>query len=62
MKKGISPIVTSLATGTLVATATYMISNKSGSNKKNASNLKKNTGKALKTVGNIMENVSYMMK
>lgn len=60
MKKGISPIVTSLATGTLVATATYMISNKS--NKKNASNLKKNTGKALKTVGNIMENVSYMMK
>lgn len=60
MKKNISPIFTSIATATLVGTATYMISNKSS--KRNANNLKKNTGKALKTVGSIMENVSYMMK
>lgn len=61
MKKGINPVVASIATATLVGTATYMISSNSSS-KKNVSSLKKNTGKALKTVGNIMENVSYMMK
>lgn len=62
MKKGISPLATSIATATLVGTATYMISNHSNSPKKKATNIKKDAGKALKTLGNIMENVSYMMK
>lgn len=61
MKKGISPMVTSIATAALVGTAAYMISNNTSS-KKTVNSLKKNTGKALKTVGTIMENASYMMK
>ena len=62
MKKSMSPIVTGLATGAVLGTAVYMYTNHSKSHNNTARTLKRNTGKALKTVGNIMENLSYMMK
>lgn len=53
-------IVTGLAAGAVVGTASYMMSNTG--KKKTANNLKRNAGKALKAVGSVIENVSYMMK
>lgn len=60
MKNGtMSSVVKGLAAGAVVGTATYMMT--SGKKKSNGS-LKKNAGKALKAVGTVIENVSYMMK
>lgn len=55
-----SSVVKGLAAGAIVGTATYMMT--SGSKKKAAQGLKKNAGKAVKAVGSVIENVSYMMK
>lgn len=56
-----SSVVTGLATGAVLGTAAYMMSNgrKRG---RTGKMLRRSTGKALKTVGSVIENVSYMMK
>lgn len=58
--KGInSALITSLATGAIVGTTAYMMKQ----NKQNSQdNVKKYAGKALKTVGSVIENASYMIK
>ena len=56
-----SPIITGLAAGAVIGTAAYVINNKSHHNS-TGKTLRRNTGKALKTVGTVMENMSYMMK
>lgn len=58
----VSSVVKGIAAGAVVGTATYMMT--SGTGKKKVANhaLKKNAGKALKAVGTVIENVSYMMK
>lgn len=60
MKKSMSPVITGLATGAIIGTAAYMMSNKASNS--TAKVIKRNAGKALKTVGGIMENMSYMIK
>lgn len=58
--KGInSAIVTSLATGAIVSTTAYMLNQ---NKRKNPDNMKKYAGKALKAVGSVIENASFMMK
>lgn len=59
MKKNKHPIVTGLATGAVVGTATYMMANKATSQTKS---MKRTAGKALRTVGSLMEDVSSAMK
>lgn len=54
-----SSVVKGLAAGAAIGTATYMVSQ---TKKKTANTVKKNAGKALKAVGTVIENVSYMMK
>lgn len=54
-----SSVVKGLAAGAVVGTATYMMASKK---KHTAATVKKNAGKALKAVGSVIENVSYMMK
>ena len=44
----------------IVGTAAYMMAG--SSKKKTASMIKKNAGKALRAVGGVIENASYMMK
>ena len=61
MKKSINPLVTGLAAGAVIGTAAYFINHKGHSNSA-AKTIRRNTGKALKTVGSVMENMSYMMK
>lgn len=61
MKKPLNPWITGIATGAVIGTAAYVMSNKS-SHHSTAKSLKRSAGKALKTVGGIMENMSYMMK
>lgn len=60
MKSKMNSVIKGIAVGTALGTATYMLSSK-GKPKKSKS-LKKNTGKALKAVGSIVDSVSYMMK
>lgn len=57
---GISSVMKSFTAGAIVGTATYMLTSKNTKSK--AANIKKNTGKALKAVSNVIENVSYIMK
>lgn len=61
-KGGVAPVLTGIATGAVIGTAAYMMSSHSKRRSHTVRNLKRNTGKALKTVGGIMENMSYMMK
>lgn len=58
-KPAMSSVVTGLAAGAVVGTAAYMMTS---GKKKTSTNMKKNAGKALKAVGTVIENVSYMMK
>ena len=53
-------VVKGHAAGAVVGTAAYMIAG--NSKKKTASMIKKNAGKALRAVGGVIENASYMMK
>lgn len=60
MKKNtMSSVVKGLAAGAVIGTATYMMTT---GKKKSSSHMKRNAGKALKAVGTVIENVSYMMK
>lgn len=61
LRKGMGPILTGLATGAAIGTAAYMMSNKSRHGR-TGKIIRRNTGKALKTVGSVIENVSYMMR
>lgn len=54
-----SVIIASVATGVLASTTAYIMQQ---SNHKNSQNVKKYTGKAIKTVGSIVENVTDMIK
>lgn len=58
----VSSVVKGLAAGAVVGTATYMMTAGTGKKKMQGRNVKKNAGKALKAVGTVIENVSYMMK
>ena len=48
-----------LAAGAIVTTAAYMMSAKKHHRGKT---MKRNATKAMRTVGNVMENIAYMMK
>ncbi len=57
------PVATAMVTGAaaaaVVGTASYIMTS---SKKKTAAMVKKNAGKALRAVGGIIENASYMMR
>lgn len=57
--KGVSSVVKGLAAGAVVGTAAYMMTS---SKKKNGAKMKKNASRAMKAVGTVIENVSYLMK
>lgn len=59
MSKRTSAIITTACVGMAAGAAAYMIS---GSNSSKAKKLKKSTGRALRQVGDFIDNVSYMMK
>lgn len=56
-----SSVVKGLAAGAVVGAASYMMST-AGKKKLLGHAVKKNTGKALKAVGSVLDNVSTMMK
>ncbi len=60
MNRTTSTALTGLAVTMAVGTAAYMMSGKNMKSQRKA--LKKNAGKAIRTVGNFIDNVSYMMK
>lgn len=63
MKKPVSPVVTGLAAGMVLGTTAYLVANHRTHRPGSAAKMiKKNTGKALKNVGTMMETMSYMMK
>ena len=62
MKKSTSPVITGLAATAALGTAAYMMNSRRHKAHASMKNLKRSTGKALKTVGGMMENVSYLMK
>ncbi len=57
-----SSVAKGLVAGAVVGTAAYMMSTGSAKKKTQSRSMKKNAGKALKAVGTVIENVSYMMK
>lgn len=58
-KSYMSSVVKGIAAGAVVGTATYMMST---AKKNTGSKMKKNATKAMKAVGTVIENVSYLMK
>ena len=58
-KSNVSSLVKGLAAGAVVGTATYMMTT---SKKSKSTSMKKNASKAVKAVGTVIENVSYLMK
>lgn len=54
-----SALMTSLATGAIVGTTAYMMKQSKNNSQDTG---KKYVGKALKTVGSVIENASYMKK
>ena len=58
MTKGTSNVVKGIAAGVLVGTAAYMAGHTSRTKGKQ---MKRKAAKAMKTVGNVFENISYMM-
>ncbi|MCI8405746.1 MAG: hypothetical protein HFE43_01840 [Oscillospiraceae bacterium] len=57
----VSAVVKGVAAGAVVGAAAYMMST-APSRKRQVQTAKKSAGRALKAVGNVIENVSYMMK
>ncbi|MCI8501820.1 MAG: hypothetical protein HFJ85_06235 [Oscillospiraceae bacterium] len=53
-----SSVAKGVAVGAAVGTAAYMVKAK----KQKGRMMKKSATKAMKTIGNVMENVAYMMK
>lgn len=61
MDRRTGTMITTACVGMAVGTAAYMLSgNKAAASK--AKKLKKSTGKALRQVGDFIDNVSYMMR
>lgn len=58
MNQFMSAVSKGVAVGAVVGTAAYMMKAK----KSKGRIMKKNATKAMKTIGNVMENVAYMMK
>lgn len=58
-RSAVSNMLTGLAAGAVVGTAAYMMSSQK---KRVNKTMKKNAGKAIKAVGAVIDNVSYMMK
>ncbi len=58
-KSTMNSVVKGLAAGAVVGTATYMMTS---SRRTNGSRMKKNASRAMKAVGTVIENVSYLMK
>ena len=58
MTKGMSNVVKGIAAGMLIGTAAYIAGNTSKSKGKQ---MKKKAAKAMKTVGDVFDNISYMM-
>lgn len=61
MTKKTTAAITTACVGMAAATAAYMMTD-NRTMKKRTKNLRKNTGKALRQVGDFIGNVSYMMK
>lgn len=63
MKKTVSPVVTGVTTGMVLGTTAYLIANHHSHRPGSAAKMiKKNTGKAFKNVGTMMETMSYLMR
>ena len=58
MNQFMSVVSKGIAVGAVVGTAAYVMK----ANKNKGKIMKKNATKAMKTIGNVMENVAYMMK
>lgn len=61
MNRKASAAITTACVGMAMGTAAYMMANNKGSSAR-AKKLKKSTGRALRQVGDFIDNVSYMMK
>ena len=62
MNKTAATAVTGVAVAMAAGTAAYMAANHHRSSKSPMKKLKKNAGKAMRAVGDAIDNVSYMMK
>lgn len=60
--KAASAVAKGLAAGAVVGTAAYMMSTMPSRKNNGMNQAKRKAGKALKAVGAVIENVSYMMK
>ena len=58
MNQLMSAVSKGVAVGAVVGTAAYVMKHKKGKGKM----MKKNASKTMRTIGNVMENVAYMMK
>jgi len=58
MNRGRTGVITTACVGMAIGTAAYMMAGNKGKTKK----IKKVTGRALRQVGNFMDDVSHMMK
>lgn len=59
MKNGVKNMMKGAMTGMAVGTATYMMMQ--SKEKKTGKQVKKKAAKAMKTMGDVFENISYMM-
>lgn len=57
-----SPILTGFTAGVVIGTATYMMTNHHRRHARTTHAIRRTTGRALRTVGNVIENMSYMMQ
>ena len=58
MNQVVGAVVKGVAVGAAIGTAAYMMKSKQSRTKL----MKRNATKAMKTIGNVMENVAYMIK
>ena len=62
MKQSTTAAIAGVAVAMAAGTAAYMAANHHRSSKSPMKKLKKNAGKAMRAVGDAIDNVSYMMK
>lgn len=61
MKKGMNPLVTGLTAGVIAGGCAMVMQNMDHA-QHTMKTVKKNTGKALRTVSSLMEDMSYLMR
>jgi len=61
MKKGMSPLVTGITAGMIAGGCAMMMQNRSAA-QHTMKTMKKGTGKALRTVSSLMDDMSYLMR